>query len=295
VTGTETIPMKDVFIVEDEVMLQQLYTDVLTMKGYNIIGIAANGEEAIEMYRKFQTRPDLVIMDHRMPGIGGLEAAQTIRMEDPKANIIMISADDSAVWESIKMGIPGMRKPFSISDLMATIEDSLPRDIPSEGSVKGPPIPEYVKPRTMYLAEEEDGRKGMDLFRSLIANGYRGLVFTRRHPETLRSDKVFRDIPLIWLSTTPASDIPTISPRNVQKILIMMGSAIAENPRTAIMVLGYEFILTNLEFERALNLVQVMNDRISASGECVAIFSMDTSVLEGKAAKLIRKEFSPLK
>lgn len=283
--------MRDVFIVEDEVMLQQLYADVLAMKGYEIVGVAANGEEAVARYRGFATRPDLVIMDHRMPGMGGLEAAQTIRLEDPEANIIIISADDAAVWESIRQGIPAMRKPFSISDLLTTIENSFPRDGSSEPGSGIPPIPLYFKPRSLYLADEEDGEKGIALFQALVENNYKGLVFSRRHPEALRPIHGFRDVPIIWLSTASIGDNPTISPNNVQKMLIMIGAAMAENPRTAVLVLGYEFILTNLEFDRALNLVQVLNDKVTSSKEAAVIFSMDTSVLEERSAKLMKKEF----
>jgi len=287
--------MKDVFIVEDEEMLQQLYTDVLTMKGYNIVGIASTGEEAVKRYKEFPSRPDLVIMDHRMPGMGGLEAAQVIRTDDPEANIILVSADDTAVWESIKLGIVGMRKPFSITDLIATIESSSPKDASVKPLArKVPPIPSGIKGSGLYLIDEEDGKKGMEVLSAFLENGYKGICFTRKHPDTVRSRSGLQEIPIVWFSTTPSGSIPTISPQNVQKILIMLQTAMSESDRTVILVMGYEFILTNLEFERSLNLVQVLNDRTMAAKDTVVIFSLDTSILPEREAKLLRREFKVL-
>ncbi|MDG6226179.1 MAG: DUF835 domain-containing protein [Candidatus Thermoplasmatota archaeon] len=283
--------MKNIFVVEDEVMLQQLYSDLLSMRGYNILGVASNGEEAVDKYKGFDVRPDLVIMDHRMPGMGGLEAAQVIREFDPLANIIIISADDRAVWDSVKLGIASMRKPFSVTDLMTTLESSLPKGDPKIDVKESVPMPDYLKPRAMYLFEEEEGTSAIEHFRTLISNGYKGIIFTRKHPDTLLGTPWIKDIPTIWLSTAPTSNIPTISPGNIQKILIMLQSALVENTKLVVMVLGYEFIFTNVEFERVLNLVQVLGDRIAASESAFVIFSMDSSVIPDREAKLIKKEF----
>jgi len=114
--------MRSVFIVEDEELITRLYSDVLTMRGYDIIGSASNGEEALEKYRKLPSRPDVILLDHRMPGMGGLAAARTILKEDPEARIIVVSADEGAIQEALKMGLFAMKKPFNLRDLLVTLE-----------------------------------------------------------------------------------------------------------------------------------------------------------------------------
>ncbi|MEA3559195.1 MAG: response regulator, partial [Candidatus Thermoplasmatota archaeon] len=166
--------MMDVFIVEDEEMIQQLYKDILSMRGYNVAGVACTGEEAVEMFRGFEKKPDLVIMDHRMPGMGGLDAARMIQDIDPEMKIILVSADDNAVWEALKMGIVGMKKPFNMGDLLSTIEASIPKSsIPGPVKEKVEPI---LKKNGLYLVEEEDGERGFELFTELTGSGYSGLM-----------------------------------------------------------------------------------------------------------------------
>ena len=58
--------------------------------GFEIVGEAANGKQAIEKYRELQ--PDLVTMDLTMPVMSGLDAVKTIIPEFPDAKIIMITA-----------------------------------------------------------------------------------------------------------------------------------------------------------------------------------------------------------
>ncbi|MFW3145378.1 MAG: DUF835 domain-containing protein [Thermoplasmatota archaeon] len=282
----------DVFIVEDEEMIQQLYMDILSVRGYNLIGVASSGIEAVEMFRKLEKKPDLVILDHRMPGMGGLEAAALMREMDKETKIILVSADDNAVWEALKMGIVGMRKPFNIGELLSNIEASIPRKVKENGSggvkFSGEPA---IKRSGMYLINEEGGVKAIQLFRELLDSGYSGLAFTRKHPSSLRMNPGLGDLPVAWFTSIPNSDYPCISPVNIQKLLIMVQSAMSENSETAVLVLGFEYILTNIEFIRVINLLQVLNDRIMSHPHCVVIFSLDLDVLEERESKLFQKEF----
>ena len=51
---------------------------VLEAYGYSVIGKAKNGQEAVDMYRSFSNKPDVIIMDHRMPVKDGIEATKEI-------------------------------------------------------------------------------------------------------------------------------------------------------------------------------------------------------------------------
>ena len=286
--------MKDIFIVEDEQMVQQLYRDILSLKGYNVCGTASSGEEAMEALRSLKDWPDLIILDHRMPGMSGLDTARVMLEERPGAKIILVSADEGAVWEALRLGIVGMKKPFNIKDLLTTIEGAVPTvvDMKAIPSTKNAPTEE--RKGGFYLISEPDGKKGLERFLSYLSNGYKGLVFSRKHPEVVRKVPGLSEVPVVWFTTGQAKDLTCISPQNIQKMLIMVQSVIDSTSRAAIYVWGFEYILTNMNFERALNLLQVLHDRVLTGGDTIILFSMDLAVLGDRERRLIEKEFDLL-
>ncbi|MEA3559797.1 MAG: DUF835 domain-containing protein, partial [Candidatus Thermoplasmatota archaeon] len=176
-----------------------------------------------------------------------------------------------------------------MGDLLSTIEASIPKSsIPGPVKEKVEPI---LKKNGLYLVEEEDGERGFELFTELTGSGYSGLVFTRKHPDNLKDIKGLEGIPMAWFSSTPVKGVTCISPLNIQKMLIMVQSAMTQGERSAVLVYGFEYILTNINFDRALNLLQVMNDRIMTSENTIVIFSMDLDILAERDRKLISREF----
>jgi DNA-binding NtrC family response regulator len=78
-------------IVEDEEDILQVYRDFLERKGYMIEASAPTANEVLRDYESY--RPNLVIIDYRLPGsMNGLEAAEKIMRRDPAAKILMITA-----------------------------------------------------------------------------------------------------------------------------------------------------------------------------------------------------------
>ena len=111
-----------VFIVEDEDSLQFLYKQILTLNGFDILDSAINGEEAISKFRAFSEKPDIILMDHRMPLKNGLDASKEILLLDNKARIIFVSGDDSVKEEALSIGaIDFLNKPLDISELIKHI------------------------------------------------------------------------------------------------------------------------------------------------------------------------------
>ncbi len=118
--------MVSVFIVEDERSLQFLYELVLTTEGFSVIDTASTGEEAIEKYKTFPTKPDIVIMDYRLPFMSGLEAAKKIFQMDKKVKIIFASADDTVKESVLSLGASSFKsKPFSNERLINNIKKAL--------------------------------------------------------------------------------------------------------------------------------------------------------------------------
>ena len=87
-----------VLLVDDEPFLRQRLRDVLEDEGLEVVGQAGDGEEAVAQAAAL--RPDVVLLDLRMPGVGGLEALPRVREAVPQARVVVVSAyDDSGLQD----------------------------------------------------------------------------------------------------------------------------------------------------------------------------------------------------
>lgn len=118
---------KTIFLVDDDPGILVLYRILIERnKEYTILDMATNGQEAIEKYRKFNKKPDLIIMDHRMPVKNGIEATREILELDGNARILFVSADVSVREEALEIGaIDFLEKPSSMDVLLDGIEKAL--------------------------------------------------------------------------------------------------------------------------------------------------------------------------
>ncbi|MDA2938421.1 response regulator [Acidobacteria bacterium AH-259-A15] len=104
---------RDVLIVDDALFMRSVLKDILKEAGYEIVGEAATGEEALAQFRRF--KPTLVTLDMVMPGLPGMDVLKEILKSDPAANVIVISAlgQESFVEEALDLGAKGyIVKPF---------------------------------------------------------------------------------------------------------------------------------------------------------------------------------------
>src|SRR6266567_476839 len=115
-----------ILVVDDQAQIRRFMRTTLASAGYEV-GDAKTGEEALERVREF--RPDLVLLDINMPGMGGLAACKALRADTSMA-IIMLTVRDSeaAKVEALDAGADDyMTKPFSMPELLARIRASLRR------------------------------------------------------------------------------------------------------------------------------------------------------------------------
>ncbi|MGI8708076.1 MAG: ANTAR domain-containing response regulator [Actinomycetota bacterium] len=116
-----------VLIAEDEAIIRLDLKEMLEEEGFDVVGEASDGEAAIDLAREH--RPDLVIMDIKMPGLDGLSAAERI-VEDEVSAVLILSAfsQKDLVRRAAEAGAMGyLVKPFQKSDLLPAIEVALAR------------------------------------------------------------------------------------------------------------------------------------------------------------------------
>lgn len=121
-----------ILVVDDEPQIRRTMRATLTSAGYEIDD-AKTGEEALLKVRDF--RPDLVLLDMNMPGMGGLEACREIRA-DPNVGIIMLTVRNTEgdKVEALDAGADDfVTKPFSMPELLARIRAAF-RRVPASQS-----------------------------------------------------------------------------------------------------------------------------------------------------------------
>jgi two-component system chemotaxis response regulator CheY len=118
--------MRKVLIVDDVAFVRKTLSDLLTQAGYQVVGEASDGTEAVNQYAAL--KPDLVTMDVVMPQMSGIEATRKIIKMDKDARVVIISAmgQENLVMEAINVGAKDyVLKPFSSADVLKTIERAL--------------------------------------------------------------------------------------------------------------------------------------------------------------------------
>ena len=118
---------KRIIIADDEALIRQDLREMLTNLGYLVIGDVGDGRSAVNLAREL--KPDLVIMDIRMPDMDGIEAARLLT-EEGIAPVLLLSAysQRDLVERAAEAGVSGyVIKPFDESNLLPAIEVVLAR------------------------------------------------------------------------------------------------------------------------------------------------------------------------
>ncbi len=106
----------NVLIVDDQSLVREGIASLLAIQpGIQIVGTAENGQQAIQMV--VQNKPDVILMDIRMPVMDGISAAQAILKDQPKQIILMLTTleDDEYIVKSLKAGAMG----YLLKDMVA--------------------------------------------------------------------------------------------------------------------------------------------------------------------------------
>jgi two-component system chemotaxis response regulator CheY len=112
-----------VLVCDDAIFMRTMIVDILAAAGYEVIGEAETGSQAVQKYREL--KPDLVTMDIVMPDMGGIDAVREICKEDPDAKVLMCSAmgQQALVVEAIRAGAKDfVVKPFQPSRVLEAVQ-----------------------------------------------------------------------------------------------------------------------------------------------------------------------------
>jgi response regulator NasT len=122
-----------VVVVEDEALIRLDLVEMLTEAGYEVVGQAGDGETAIRVIREL--RPDLVLMDVKMPILDGISAAEVLAAEGIAPIVLLTAFSQSDLIErALAAGVQGyVVKPFSMADLRPAIEIARARFAEVEG------------------------------------------------------------------------------------------------------------------------------------------------------------------
>lgn len=125
-SGGTIIMAQKILVVDDAAFMRMMLKDILTKGGYEVVGEAADGVEALAKYQEL--KPDLVTLDITMPNRDGIAALKDIKAFDPSALCVMCSAmgQQSMVIEAIQAGAKDfIVKPFQADRVIESIRKVL--------------------------------------------------------------------------------------------------------------------------------------------------------------------------
>jgi len=120
--GRETI-----LVVEDEPVIMNLGRQILEKLGYRVL-VAADGEEAVRVFRRYRQEIDLVVLDVVMPQMSGRRAFYELRAIDPAAKIVLVTgySPEGVADELLRQGALGVvQKPYDVKTLATVVRRSL--------------------------------------------------------------------------------------------------------------------------------------------------------------------------
>lgn len=171
-----------ILVVDDEPQIRRVLRSTLSSQGY-VITDAKTGEEAVESVRK--NKPDLVLLDMNMPGMGGIEACREIRRSSD-APILMLTVRNAERDKVLALDAGAddyVVKPFGIEELLARIRAALRRYAPGDA------LPPYISKEltldfesrqlTVRGQEVHLTPKEFDVLKHLIANQGKPLTHRR--------------------------------------------------------------------------------------------------------------------
>lgn len=117
------LTIKTCVIVDDDVQITELFSELMTMQGLDVLATGYDGLDAIKLYEKH--KPDVLFLDVEMPKLNGIEALKNIKKIDSSANVIVVTGSTSSNIEKQleENGVLEIvHKPFDINKISKIID-----------------------------------------------------------------------------------------------------------------------------------------------------------------------------
>ncbi|MFG2710866.1 response regulator [Streptomyces goshikiensis] len=152
----EAVPR--VVIADDQELVRSGFRLILTARGIDVVGVAADGVEAVSMARRL--RPDVVLLDIRMPNMDGLEAARRILAENRHCRVIMLTTFDldQYVYAALAAGASG----FLLKDVTPAHLAAAVRLVDTGDALLAPSITRRLVERCAPAAPEAAAHRDLD-------------------------------------------------------------------------------------------------------------------------------------
>ena len=143
-TPKKVSPIRVLCVDDHPLLLEGVARKIERQPDMEVVGTAGTGQEAVMLYLRH--RPDVVLMDLQLPGMGGQQAIEVIRREDPNARIIVLTilGGDEDIYRAINAGAASYLLKSSLSqDLIATVrrvvagERPLPPEVADRLAARG--------------------------------------------------------------------------------------------------------------------------------------------------------------
>ena len=116
---------KKVLVVDDSLYMRTVIKDALEEAGFEVVGLAANGESAIDMAMDLE--PDVITLDNILPDMIGTDIIRVYKAEGLNSKIVMVSAvgQESVINEGISLGASAyIVKPFTSEQIVEAVEQA---------------------------------------------------------------------------------------------------------------------------------------------------------------------------
>ena len=169
-----------ILIADDHTLFRDSLNSLLSSHGYEIVGEARDGREAVDLTRRL--KPDMVLMDLAMPGLDGLSATRLISAEMPEVKVVVLtgSDEDAQLFEAIKSGAQGyLLKSLDSKEFFSLIE-GVGRGEPALTPVlAGKLLQEFARP-ARPASEPEDPDALTDREQEVLELLVRGVTSNRK-------------------------------------------------------------------------------------------------------------------
>lgn len=137
-----------VLVADDHDLFAEGLIELLRRRSeLEVVGRACDGAQAVTLARSLM--PDVILMDVKMPAVGGLEATRRIKAEMPSIRILMltVSEDDGDLFAAIKSGAQGyLLKSTSVADLIRFIQSAMTGEAAISGTMAAKMLNEFAHP-----------------------------------------------------------------------------------------------------------------------------------------------------